>query len=210
MQSLVSQSKLKEIEVVLSRKGPDGESLKDNTLKEFNKSMLWQLTPDEGQILLNRLEILENIEQTTFNKKLIGILCMATIPASLTALVMILTNASIPPWLQAAALIEILMIEGMIAYFSGKISFMADKVTDVYAKIVEIDSDMRKPLEDLGKVMYEFRDILPIIAQIAQDIDKEQIKTMLIQWRESYTKDKTVQREELAAAAARITKAKKE
>lgn len=210
MQGLVSQKKLKEIDIVLSRKGPDGESLKGNTLKEYNKSMVWQLTPEQAQILLNRLEILEDLDRKPTNMKLIGILCLATVPASITALVMILTNANIPPWLQATALVEILMIEGMISYFSGKISFMADNVTDVYGKIVEMGSDMKKPLEDLGKVMYEFRDILPVIVQIAQDIDKDQFKAMLIQWRESYTKDKTVQREELAAAAARITKTKKE
>ena len=206
MLGLVSQQKIKEIEIVLARKGPDGESLKNNSFKEFNKSMLFQLAPGEAEILLNRLLLLDDFEQKTINKKLYAILFIATIPASLTALVMLLTNALIPPWLQAAALVEIIMIEGMIAYFSGKMSFMADSVTDQYSKIVELGSDMKKPLTELAQVFYEFRDILPLVVQMAKSVDKEQLKADLQHLLDDYIKGKKLKPEEVSEIAKRIGK----
>lgn len=206
MQGLVSQSKIKEIEMVLARKGPDGESLKGNSFKEFNKSMIFQLTPGEAEILLNRLLLLDDFEHKPLNKKLYAILFIATVPAFLTAMIMLLTNATIPPWLQAAALVEIIMIESMIAYFSGKMSFMADTVTDQYSKIVELGSDMKKPLTELAQVFYEFRDILPLVVQMAKSVDKEQLKIDLQKMLDDYMRGKKLKPEEVLEIAKRIGK----
>ncbi|OGC89234.1 MAG: hypothetical protein A2W25_04200 [candidate division Zixibacteria bacterium RBG_16_53_22] len=102
-----------------------------------------------------------------------------TVPATVTAVLVGYLGVRLPDWLMAALLVEVLCVEGMIFFFTAKLTIMSEVASSLYEDIIKSLKTIRRPLEGIGRILYNMKDVLPEIEMFLKKVDKEQVREFI-------------------------------
>lgn len=143
---------------------------------------------------------------TKVRRLLVVMTFFVTVPALVTAFAVGNLGFVIPPWLMAALLVEVLCVEGMIFFFTGKLTIMSEMASALYEDIIKNLKTIQQPLEGIGRILLDMKDILPEVEAFLKKVDKEQVKEFLrTASKQMDIKSKKTSSDDIAAAAARLT-----
>lgn len=136
-----------------------------------------------------------------------AILLVATVPATFTAVVELVFNTTLPPWVRDVALVLIISVESLICWFSFVLAEAAMKAESTYEDLIKLADDVKKPLQDLKEFMLEWKDLLPDLTRLLKAIPKERVRKELGKMVDMLTHmPPTVDNGAVLGAANRLTK----
>ncbi|VVB53395.1 Uncharacterised protein [uncultured archaeon] len=116
------------------------------------------------------------------------------------------TGHDLPAWFTASVYILIVCIESLIFVFTAKLAIYVSALDDVFKELMRLASDVRAPLEDMGKMLLQFKDLLPIVKEILAEIDKEEARAFLLDLKGQLAlRRKELSGDDLADAAKRLS-----
>jgi len=128
---------------------------------------------------------------------------VAILPATTAAvLVLVLRLESIPVWLTALATTLIISIEALIAWFTFQLAQAAIAAKSAYDSLMKTVDEVREPLEKLKTVLLDWKDLLPLVADIANRVPKEDLEKVLLRVRDYLDKESRPKPDEPAIEAA--------
>jgi hypothetical protein len=147
---------------------------------------------------------------TKVRRLIIAMTFFVTVPATVTAFSVGWLGFVIPDWLMAALLVEVLCVEGMIFFFTAKLTIMSEMASALYEDIINNLKTIQQPLEGIGRILLDMKDILPEVEAFLKKVDKEQVREFIRQAsRQMEIAGKKNSPADIAAAAARLTGGKK-
>ena len=137
------------------------------------------------------------------------ILLAVTLPPIATAIYVFKTGHALPDWLTSALFILIISIETLIMVFTAQLAFLMKEAENIYKEIIKLGDQVKAPLENIGKIFIDMKDLLPFVEKVLSKIDKEQLKKMLEDLAgQIELQKKKLSPEELEVVAKRLSKSK--
>ena len=144
--------------------------------------------------------------QSKTNRLIVQMVLGVVLPPVLTGLYVFLSGHELPAWLRDAIFILVVSIEFMIFTFTAKMVLLLTVAQSTYDDILKLGNQVREPLENMGKMLLNFKDLLPLIEKAMSKIDKEQLKKALEDLiAQIEIKNRKLTPEELKAVAERLT-----
>jgi hypothetical protein len=109
----------------------------------------------------------------------VQIALFVTLPPLLTGLIEYLTGWELPPYVRDAIFILIFCIESVIFFFTAQLVFLMRAGQNIYKEIVKLGNDIKQPLETIGKIFFDMKDLLPLVAELLSKVDKKWIQKEL-------------------------------
>jgi len=106
---------------------------------------------------------------------ILGVTCLPMI----TAIYDNYTGSQLPPWVMDTLFVLILCVETMIFIFTAKMVLLLTVAQSAYEDILKLADQVKEPLERMGKMLYDLRDLLPLVAEALSKIDKEEVAELL-------------------------------
>jgi hypothetical protein len=116
------------------------------------------------------------------------------------------TGWSLPQYIRDSILVLVVCVESLIMICTTKMVFLFEAAQSIYEEIINLGNSVKKPLEDIGKIFYDMKDLLPIIAELLSKVDKKWLMAELKKFSASLN-TKKLSAEELSAQAKRLSKA---
>jgi hypothetical protein len=143
---------------------------------------------------------------TKVRRLLIAMTFFVTVPALTTAVAVGWLGFVLPDWLMAALLVEVLCVEGMIFFFTGKLTIMSEMASAIYEDIIKNLKTIQQPLEGIARILLDMKDVLPEVEAFLKKVDKEQVKDFIrTASKQLEIKGKKTSSDDIAAAAARLS-----